>query len=95
MPTTRSSRNLALAIETVGLWHTHLMLRRGDNDDGNVFAPEEEQSRPLRSSKSPSDCPSSGFISSHVAEDTALEYLAEILVDAYLSQIKYGIKTKR
>ena len=71
------------------------MLRRGDNGDENMFAPEEEQSRPLRSSKPPSDCSSSGFISSQATEDTALEYLAEILVEAYLSQINYGIKTKR
>ena len=72
------------------LWHHNLMLRGGDVGDGNLFAPEEEQSVPLRSSKSSPDCSSSGFTSLEAAEDEALKYLAEVLVESFLLQKNHG-----
>ena len=71
-------------------WHYSLMLRGGDIGDGNLFAPEEEQSEPLRSSKSSPDCSSFGFTSLEAAEDEALKYLAEVLVESFLLQKNHG-----
>lgn len=71
------------------------MLRRGDIGNENVFVPKEEQSRPLRSSKSSPDCSSFGFTNLEAAEDDALKYLAGILVDAFLLQKIYGINKQQ
>ena len=79
-----------LAIGSVGLWLNGVMLRRGKKDGQSVFAPKEGQSSPLRSSKSPSDCSSFGFINSIATEDEALKHLAEILVESFLLQKQYG-----
>ena len=60
-------------------------LHANDITDNN-FVPEEGQRDLACSNKKSVRCPSSGFNPNEVSEDEALEYLASILVEAFLDK---------
>jgi hypothetical protein len=51
--------------------------------------PNEGQRELLRSSKDLHRCPSLGFISNNNSESVALDYLASVLVEAFLDTQEY------
>ena len=64
------------------------MLRKlhAKSESDRIFVPEEGQRDLACSNKKSLRCPSFGINSNEVAEDAALDYLASILVEAFLDQ---------
>jgi hypothetical protein len=64
-------------------------------ENGHIFVPEEGQGGSLCSNKEPFPCPSLGVNNSSIPEDTSLDYLAGVLVDAFLDKKRNEIKSKQ
>jgi len=63
-------------------------LRKNLVSEENNFEPKEGQREFLRSSKDSLRCPSFGF-NNNSSENVALDYLAKILVEAFLDKKEY------
>jgi hypothetical protein len=63
-------------------------LRKSLKSKKNI-EPNEGQRELLRSSKDLHRCPSLGFISNNNSESVALDYLASVLVEAFLDTQEY------
>lgn len=55
----------------------------------NIFIPKEGQRELLSSNRVRYRCPSFGVSGPNVSEDVALDYLASILVEAFLNKKEY------